>query len=97
MIEGMSSRKRLLFNMLTLSSLPPGGSQSSQTTKAQMARERALQMPILGNRARMETGNTNYTIAPRSNVNAGPRLAQPGLRADAMVRKLKMKHTGKTK
>jgi transcription factor SPN1 len=83
--------------MLTLSSLAPGGSQSSQTTKAQMARERALQMPILGNRARMETGNTNYTIAPRSNVNAGPRLAQPGLRADAMVRKLKMKHTGKTK
>ena len=62
-----------------------------------MARERALQMPILGNRARMETGVANYSIAPRSNINAGPKLKQPGQSGDAMVRRLKMKQTGKTR
>lgn len=54
-------------------------------------------MPILGNRARMETGVANYSIAPRSNVNAGPKLKQPGQSGDAMVRRLKMKQTGKTR
>ena len=88
------SYKSIFTNILN--SRGVGGSQASQT-KLEMAKERALQMPIIGNRARMETGVANYSIAPRSNVNAGPKLKQPGQSGDAMVRRLKMKQTGKTR
>ncbi|PMD19889.1 putative transcription factor IWS1 [Hyaloscypha hepaticicola] len=55
--------------------LRPSGIISSQLPSSQRAglsqrdieRERILAQPIRSNRARMETANTSYTVAPRSN------------------------------
>ncbi|KUJ08341.1 uncharacterized protein LY89DRAFT_600163 [Mollisia scopiformis] len=52
----------------------PGATQSSQLASSQRApmsqrdidRERILAQPIRSNRARMETANTSYTVAPKS-------------------------------
>jgi len=41
---------------------------SSQASQAAAARKKALEAPRAFVRARMETGPTNYTIAPKSNV-----------------------------
>ncbi|KAB8296152.1 hypothetical protein EYC80_008940 [Monilinia laxa] len=52
----------------------PSGSQSSQLpsqrtglTARELERQRLLAPKIISNRARMETSNTSYSIAPRSN------------------------------
>lgn len=55
--------------------LRPSGISSSQLPSSQrpglsqrdIERERVLAQPIRSNRARMETANTSYTVAPRSN------------------------------
>jgi len=55
--------------------LRPSGSQSSQMPSSQrtpltardIERQRLLAPKILSNRARMETSNASYTVAPRSN------------------------------
>jgi hypothetical protein len=70
-------------------------SSQSQKAKFDAARQRAMQVPIVGNRARLDTGVSNYTIAPRSTVGTGPRLRAPGQSGDAMVRRLKMKQGAK--
>ncbi|RDL41462.1 putative SPN1 Protein is Spt6-interacting putative elongation factor [Venustampulla echinocandica] len=54
--------------------LRPGASQASQSTSSQrpglsqreLDRQRILAQPIRSNRARMESSNTSYTVAPKS-------------------------------
>ncbi|KAH7312072.1 hypothetical protein BKA65DRAFT_484664 [Rhexocercosporidium sp. MPI-PUGE-AT-0058] len=56
----------------------PSGTQSSQMPPSQrialsqkeLERERVLSQPIKSSRARMESGNTSYTIAPKSTFDA---------------------------
>jgi transcription factor SPN1 len=50
---------------LPASQLP--ASQRAGLSQRDIERERLLAQPIKSNRARMETSNTSYTIAPRSN------------------------------
>lgn len=61
--------------------LRPSGTQSSQMPSQAMAlssrdreRERLLAQPIKSNRARMETANTSYTVAPKSTFDASKGL-----------------------
>jgi transcription factor SPN1 len=62
--------------------------QMSQQDRADAARERALALPILSNRARIEGGVGAYTVAPRSNVNAlGVQPKQPGQIGEAAFRR----------
>lgn len=62
--------------------LRPSGTQSSQAPASQrqglsqrdLERERLLAQPNRSNRARVESGNTSYTIAPKSNFDASKGL-----------------------
>lgn len=51
----------------TQSSQMPLSSQRTQLTARDIERQRLLAPKIISNRARMETSNTSYTVAPRSN------------------------------
>ena len=55
----------------------PSGTQSSQfgsqrpgLSQRELQRERILAQPVRSNRARVETSNTSYTIAPKSTFDA---------------------------
>ncbi len=54
---------------------------------AAAARERALAKPNLANRARVDMGTQNYTIAPRSNVQAQPTQRTGG--GDDLMKRMK--------
>jgi len=65
--------------------------------KAEAARAKALALPVLTNRARLEGSSTNYTIAPRNTIQPGAIQRQPGQASEAAFRKLKMKHQQRNK
>ncbi|KAF2427157.1 transcription factor iws1 [Tothia fuscella] len=71
--------------------LPIRPSQASQNPN-QAARDRALATPVLTQRARVEGGLGTYTIAPKSNVNAGMMGRAPGRSGEEQFRKLKAKN-----
>jgi len=49
------------------SQMPSSSSQRTQLSARDIERQRLLAPKIISNRARMETSNTSYTVAPRSN------------------------------
>lgn len=65
---------------------------NSQLSQAARERERALATPILTQRARVEGGVGTYTIAPKSNVNAGMMGRAPGRSGEEQFRKMKAKN-----
>jgi transcription factor SPN1 len=48
-------------------SQPPGGSQRQGPSKSELERERFLATNMYSNRARIESSQTSYSIAPQSN------------------------------
>jgi hypothetical protein len=71
--------------------------QPTAAQKAEAARAKSLALPVLTNRARLEGSVTNYTIAPRNNIQAGAIQRQPGQASEAAFRRLKMKHQQKNR
>lgn len=67
--------------------------------RVEAARQRALEMPMHLNRARMPTGaSQSYTIAPKSTAGQAQKVKQPGQAGhagDVMIRKLKTQQIAK--
>jgi len=79
------------------SRLPIRNSQGTPSQASQAARERALAPPGMTNRARVEGGVGTYTIAPKSNIQAGGMLSRaPGHGSEEAFRRMKMRQAGKS-
>ncbi len=68
--------------------MPPLSAQA----KAIQAREKALALPVLTNRARVEGGLGVYTVAPTVNLGWANIQKQPGQTGEEAFRRLKMRH-----
>jgi transcription factor SPN1 len=85
------------ITLTPISRLPIRNSQGTPSQASQAARERALAPPGMTNRARVEGGVGTYTIAPKSNIQAGGMLSRaPGHGSEEAFRRMKMRQAGKS-
>jgi transcription factor SPN1 len=64
----------------------------SEAVRRQEARDKALALPVLTNRARVEGGLGVYTVAPRANIDTSAIHRQPGQSGEEAFRRLKLRH-----